>query len=326
MRRREFLLGAAGATLVWPLQVGAQQQMPTVGYLGATSRDKDQRVLAAFHEGLKELGFVEGRNVAIEYRWADGQYDRLPNLAADFVEKRVTAIFAPASTPAALAAKKATTTIPIVFTVGSDPIVVGLVDSLSRPTGNVTGVSILVNLVSAKRLELLKTLVPRASAVEVLMNPKTANAWPDLKETQTAAQALGLELAVREASTEQQIETALASFDRQRHGALFLIADGFFRNQSEQLIGLAARHAIPVSYPWPEFAAGGGLICYGANNAEAWRQGGIYVGRILNGAKPADLPVVQSTKLQLAINRKTAGALGLEIPPLLLTVADEVID
>ncbi len=325
MRRREFL-GAAGATLVWPFKAGAQQPMPTVGYLGATSRDKDQRVLGAFHEGLKELGFIEGRNVAIEYRWAEGQYDPLPNLAADFVQKRVTVIFAPASTPAALAAKRATMTIPIVFTVGADPIVVGLVDSLSRPTGNITGVSILVNLVSAKRLELLKTLLPKASAVEVLMNPKTANAWPDLKETQTAAQALGLGLAVRVASTAEQIDTALASFDRKRHGALFLIADGFFRNQSEQLIGLAARHAIPVSYPWPEFATDGGLICYGSNSVEAWRQGGIYVGRILKGAKPAELPVVQSTKLQLAINRKTAGSLGLEIPPLLLTLADEVID
>jgi len=326
MKRREFIIGLGGAAAAWPFAADAQQPTPVVGYLGATSRDKDMRVLGSLRDGLKEMGFVEGQNVAFEYRWAEGQYERLPELAADLVGQRVAVIFAPASTPAALAARKATSTIPIVFTVGSDPVAAGLVNSLSRPSGNVTGVSILVNLLSAKRLELLKTLLPKATGIEALMNPKSANAWPDLNETREAGRALGLELTVREASSESEIDAAFASFDRQRNSALFVIADGFFRNQSEQLIKLAARHSIPVSYPWPEFARAGGLICYGANNSDAWRQGGVYIGRILKGAQPADLPVIQSTKLELAINRKTARMLDLEIPPMLLTLADEVID
>jgi len=326
MKRREFITAVGSAVAAWPFVANAQQPMPVVGYLGATSRDKDTRILDSLRDGLKEMGFVEGQNVAFEYRWAEGQYDRLPGLAADLVGQRVAVIFAPASTPAALAAKKATSTIPIVFTVGSDPVALGLVNSLSRPSGNVTGVSILVNQLSAKRLELLRTLLPKATGIEALMNPKSANAWPDLNETRLAARALGLELAVREASSESEIDAAFASFDRQRNSALFLLADGFFRNQSEQLIKLAARHAIPVSYPWPEFAKAGGLICYGANNPDAWRQGGVYIGRILKGAQPADLPVVQSTRLELAINRKTARMLDLEISPMLLALADEVIE
>jgi putative ABC transport system substrate-binding protein len=326
MNRREFIVGLGGAATAWPFAAGAQPQSPTIGYLGATSRDKDARTLGALREGLGEMGFVEGRNVVIEYRWAEGQYDRLPALAVDLVEKRVDVIFTPASTPAALAAKKATSITPIVFTLGSDPVAAGLVESLARPGGNSTGVSILVSLLSAKRLEQLKGLVPKAETVGVLMNPKSANAWPDLKETQIAAQRLGLELVIREASSEGEIEAAFASFIRSRTGALFLIADGFFRNQSEQLIGLAARHSIPVSYPWPEFAKTGGLICYGANNSNAWRLGGVYIGRILKGSKPFELPVIQSTKLELAINIGTARSLGLDIPAMLLAVADEVID
>jgi len=324
MQRRGFMIGV-GVAAVWPFGAAAQQ-MPVIGYLGATSRDKDQRFLVAFREGLKDVGLVEGDNVMVEYRWAEGHYDRLSGMAADLVARRVAVIFAPASTPAALAAKKSTSTVPVVFTVGSDPVAAGLVDSLSRPSGNVTGISILVSVLSAKRLELLKALVPGNGLIEVLMNPKSVNAWPDLKETQAAAQALGLELAVREASTESEIDAAFAGFDRQRSRAMFLIADGFFRNQSQQLIELAARRAIPVSYPWPEFAEAGGLMCYGASNADAWRQGGAYVGRIIKGTKPADLPVVQSTRLELVINRKTANMLGLEIPPMLLTLADKVVE
>jgi putative ABC transport system substrate-binding protein len=326
MKRRRFLAGLGSVAIVWPSASQAQQQTPVVGYLGATSRDKDTRILGSLREGLDSTGFVEGRNIVIEYRWAEGQYDRLPVLATELVERRVAAIFAPASTPAALAAKRATSTIPIVFTVGSDPIEVGLVNSLSRPGGNVTGVSILVNLLSAKRLELLKTLVPKVAVIEVLMNPKTANAWPDLNETRTAAHALGLELVVWEASSESEIEAAFARFDRQRDGALFVLADGFFRNQSGQLIRLAAQHSIPASYPWPEFARAGGLLCYGANQADAWRQGGVYIGRILKGSSPAELPVIQSTKLELAINRSTARSLGMEIPAMRLAVADEVVE
>lgn len=329
MRRREFisLAGGAAASSVFPaLPAGAQQVKPVIGYLGATSPGKDTRTLAAFHQGLKELGFAEGQNVAIEYRWAEGRYDALPALAADLVRQPVTVMFAPASTPAALAAKGASLVVPIVFTIGSDPVAAGLVASLAKPGGNVTGVSILINLLSSKRLELMHTLLPNTRAVAVLTNPKSANAWPDLKETEAAARALELELKVFNASTEFEIDTAFAGMAKERAGAVFVIADGFFRNQSGQLVALAARYAIPASYPWPEFAEFGGLIGYGANNADAWRLGGTYVGRILKGEKPADLPVMQATKVELVINLKTARALGLEIPPTLLALADSVIE
>ena len=329
MRRREFitLLGGAAVSSVFrPLPTGAQQPKPVIGFLGITSPGRDTRTLAAFHQGLKELGFAEGQNVAIEYRWAEGRNDALPALAADLVRQQVTVMFAPASTPAALAAKGASQTVPIVFTIGADPVAAGLVASLAKPGGNVTGVSILINLLSSKRLELMHTLLPNTRAVAVLMNPKSANAWPDLKETEAAARALGLELKVFNASTEQEIETAFAGAAKEQTGAVFVIADGFFRNQSGQLVALAARHAIPASYPWPEFAEHGGLIGYGANNADAWRQGGVYVGRILKGERPMELPVMQATKVELVINLKTARALGLEIPARLLALADSVIE
>jgi putative ABC transport system substrate-binding protein len=329
MRRREFisLAGSAAASSVFPpLPAGAQQVKPVIGYLGSTSPGKDTRALAAFHQGLKELGFAEGQNVAIEYRWAEGRYDALPALATDLVRQAVTVMFAPASTPAALAAKAASPTVPIVFVVGSDPVALGLVASLAKPGGNVTGVSILVNLLSSKRLELMRTLLPTTRAVAVLVNPKSPNAPPDLKETEAAARALKLELKVFHASTESEIDTAFAAMAGERAGAVFVIADGFFRNQSGQLVALAARHAIPASYPWPEFAESGGLIGYGANGADAWRLGGTYVGRILKGEKPADLPVMQATRVELVINLKTARALGLEIPPQLLALADSVIE
>jgi putative ABC transport system substrate-binding protein len=302
------------------------QQLPVIGYLGASSRGNDARTLVAMHAGLKESGFVEGQNVMVDYRWADGRYDRLPRLAESLVRRPVDVIFAPASTPAALAAKAATTTIPIVFTLGSDPVAAGLVASLAHPGGNATGVSILVNLLSAKRLEMLRTLVPKAATLAVLMNPRTQNAWPDLKETEAAAQKLGLRLLTLEASTEGEIDAAFASFTRQRADALFVIADGFFRSRSGLLTALAAHHALPASYPWPEFAAVGGLMGYGANNAEAWRQGGTYVGRILKGDKPADLPVIQSTKIEFVLNLQTARALRLDVPPSLLALVDEVIE
>jgi putative ABC transport system substrate-binding protein len=326
MRRREIIGLLGGAAALVPLIARAQLAMPIIGYLGATSRGKEAPTLAAFTRGLNEAGFVEGQNLAIEYRWADGQYDRLPALAADLVRRPLAVLFIPSSTPAALAAKAATSTIPIVFTLGSDPVATGLVASLARPGGNITGVSILVNLLSAKRLELLKSLLPNARVIAVLMNPNSANAWPDLRETEAAAHALGLPLVVVYASTEGEIDDAFASFARERPTAVFILADGFFRNQHEQIIALAARHALPASYPWPEVAEAGGLISYGAPAADSWRQGGLYVGRILKGDKPADLPVIQAAKLELVINRKAAKALGIEFPAHLLIGADKVIE
>jgi putative tryptophan/tyrosine transport system substrate-binding protein len=329
MRRREFISSTAGAAAAlgfWPLSASAQQAKPVIGYLGATSRDKDVRALAAFHQGLKGLGFAEGENVAVEYRWAEGRYDQLPVLAADLVRQQVSVMFVPSSTPGVLAAKAASQQIPIVFTVGSDPVAAGLVASLAKPGGNVTGVSILVNLLSSKRLELVHSLLPNARSFAVLLNPNTPNAWPDLKETEAAAQALRLELKVFHASNDQEVDKAFESMAKERAAAVFVIADGFLRNQYRQLVALAARDSIPAIFPWPEFAEFGGLIGYGANGIDAWRQAGTYVGRILKGEKPADLPVMQATKVELVINLKTARALGLDIPANLLALADSVVE
>jgi len=241
MRRREFITLLGGAAAAWPLSARAQEQKPVIGFLGATSLGRDTGEMVSLWQGLKEFGFVEGQNVTVEYRSAEGRYELLPVLASDLVRQQVAVIFTPSSTPAALAAKAATQTIPIVFTVGSDPVAAGLVVSLGKPGGNVTGVSILVNLLSSKRLELLRTLLPKASAIAVLMNPSTPNAWPDLKETEVAAGTLGLKLMVMNASTEREIDIAFASIAKERAGAVFILADGFFRNQNKQLIALAAR-------------------------------------------------------------------------------------
>ena len=326
MKRREFITLVGGAAAAWPLAAHAQQPAPVIGYLGATSRDKDSRALDALRHGLKDTGFVEGQNVVIEYRWAEGRYDRLPALASDLVRHGVAVIFAPASTPAALAAKAAATMTPIVFTVGSDPVAVGLVASLARPGGNVTGVSRLVNLLSGKRLELLTALLPNAKKIVILMNPQSTNAWPDLQETETAARALGLQFVVLNASSEREIDAAFASLPQHQGAALFVIADGFFRNQQQQIIEQAARNSMPASYPWPEFADAGGLMSYGGDDAGSLYLGGVYVGRILKGEKPANLPVVLSTKLELVLNLKTAKTLGIEVPPTLLARADRVVE
>jgi len=327
MRRREFiaLLGAATA---WPLGVrGQQQPMPVVGFLNAASPGPlRQQVVAPFLGGLKESGYVEGHNVAIEYRWAEGQYDRLPALTADLVRQRVSVLVSGGGASAALAAKAATTTIPIVFSAGTDPVGLGLVASLNHPGGNLTGVYQFASGLEGKRLGLLHEMVPKATSVAVLINPNFADAESQLRDVQEAAARLGVQLVVVRANAESDFDAAFSTLVRQRAGALLVCSSPFFNERREQLVVLAARHAVPAIFEWRAFAAAGGLMSYGTNLADAYRQIGVYVGQILRGAKPADLPVVQSTKFELVINLTTAKALGIEVPPSLSAEADEVID
>jgi putative tryptophan/tyrosine transport system substrate-binding protein len=325
VKRRAFisLLGGAAA---WPLAARAQSAMPVIGYLDPRSPDAISERLRAFHQGLKETGYVVGENVAIEYRWAENQLDRLPMLAADLVRRQV-AVIAPAGTPSIFAAKAATSTIPIVFMTGDDPVGIGLVSSLARPGGNLTGIGFLTTELAAKRLGLLRELLPKAAHVAVLVNPDSAaQTEATLREVEPAARSVGLQVQIFKANTSREIGAAFESLERERPDALFVAPNTLFTARRVQLAHLATRHAVPAIYVTREFADAGGLMSYGANIADAWRQAGLYTGRILKGTKPADLPVVQASKFELVINAETARILGLTIPPTLLARADEVIE
>jgi len=327
MKRREFITLLGGAAAEWPRAARAQQQsMPVIGFLNARSLRSDSRLVTAFHQGLGETGYVQGQNVAIEYRWAEGYNDRVPALAAELVRRQVAVIVATGGNIVALAAKAVTSTIPIVFTTGGDPVLMGLVTSLNRPGGNITGISALTGLLGAKRLEILHELVPKAAMIGVVMNPTNPNAEAYARELQEAARTRGQQIHILNASTEGEIDIALASLVQLRAGAVLIVTDAFFTGWRDQLVALAARYAIPAIYDENRFAAAGGLITYGTNFADMYRQAGLYAGRILKGEKPADLPVVQPTKFDLVINLNTAKALGLDIPPTLLARADEVIE
>jgi putative ABC transport system substrate-binding protein len=328
MRRRQFISLLGGAAAVWPLAVRAQQPvLPVIGFLDPRLPHTLSDQLRAFRQGLKDTGHVEGENVMIEYRWAGGQFDRLPALAAELVRRRVAVIATSGGPATAWAAKEATATIPIVVIIGQDPVGLGLVASISRPGGNLTGVNFLIAELTAKRLGLLRELMPGAAHIAVLVNPaNSTNAETTLREVGLAARAMGLQIQVVKASTSPEIEAAFATFVGDRPDALFVGNDTFLTSRSVQLVHLATLHKIPATYPLRETVEVGGLMSYGANVTDALRQVGVYTGHILKGANPADLPVIQSSKLELVINAVTARMLGLTVPPTLLSIADEVIE
>jgi putative tryptophan/tyrosine transport system substrate-binding protein len=326
MRRRDFIKFVAGSAAVWPLAADGQQPaLPVIGFVNGASPVGYAPYVTAFHQGLKEAGYVEGQNATIEYRWAEGHYDRLPALVADLIQRKVTVIAA-TSSPAARAAKAATSTVPIVFTTADDPIKLGLVASLNRPGGNATGVcSVLVEL-GSKQLGLLRELAPGTTAIAVLANPHFPGTERQLRDVEVAARVLGLQLIVLRASTDREIETAFATMVREGGVALLVGVDPSFLERRDHIVALAARYALPAIYPVREFAVAGGLMSYGSDFADSYRQAGIYTGRIVRGEKPADLPVQRSTKFQFVINFKTAKTLGLSVPNSMQLLADEVIE
>jgi putative ABC transport system substrate-binding protein len=326
MRRRQFIAGL-GSAAAWPVVARAQQTaLPVVGFVDAGSAESSAGYVAAFRKGLGETGYVEGQNTTVEYHWVEGQFDRLPALMADFVRRRVAVIATPSSTPSSIAAKAATATIPIVFGVSDDPVKLGLVASLARPGGNMTGINSFSQEVVAKRLALLHELVPKAVRVAALLNPATSpEANTNLPEVEKAARAIGLQIHVLNASTSCEIDTAFAALARERPDALFVATDAFFTSRRVQITTLAALHRIPAAYANRDTVVDGGLMSYGTDRVDRYRQGGVYTGKILGGTKPADLPVLQPTKFELVFNLKTAKTLGLTIPETLLATADEVI-
>jgi putative ABC transport system substrate-binding protein len=328
MKRRDFisLFGGAAAS-AWPLATRAQQsKMPTIGFLSGRSLASDSHLVAAFHQGLKETGYVDGQNVTIESRWAEGQFDRLRPMAAELIGRPVAAIFAGGMDIEIRAVRAAITTTPMVIATGGDPVELGLVATLNRPGGNATAVTVITAALWSKRLELLRELVTSATLVAVLINPNDPNAASYTKDVQAAARTLGLEVRVVHAGAEREFDTAFATLVDARANALLVTLNSLFINRREKLVVLAARHGVPAIYDRREFPAGGGLMSYGASIIEQYRQSGVYIGKILRGAKPADLPVMQPTKFELVINRKTAKALGVDVPDRLLALADEVIE
>jgi putative ABC transport system substrate-binding protein len=326
MRRRDFIKVIGGSAAAWPFAARAQQRMPVIGFLGTTTAEDFASRVAGFREGLMKAGYIEGQNVAIEYRWPEGRYDRLPMLAADLVQRQVAVIAAVGGEPSSLAARAATATIPIVISVGTDPVRLGLVTNLNQPNGNITGVYFLQSELGAKRLSLLHELLPRSTAIGMLINPNFAEAESHAKEAQEAARSLGVQIHVVRARTVDEFDAAFSMLVQQKAGGLFHANDAFFLGERRSLIALSARHALPTIYPWREFVVDGGLMSYSPSLVQAYRIAGEYTGKILQGAKPADLPIVQPTKFEFVINLKTAKALDLTIPPGILAIADEVID
>jgi putative ABC transport system substrate-binding protein len=325
LRRREFIAGGL-CSAAWPLAAHTQQSMPIVGFLSSRSPSESTGVVAAFRKGLSEAGFVEGQNVVIAFRWAEGHYEKLPELASDLIGLRVAALFAAGGPPSALAAKAATLTIPIVFSAASDPVRLGLVASLNRPGGNVTGMSTLIVELAGKSVEVLKEMVPRATVIAYLVNPSNPSGRIISQQAQAAANRLATQIHVLEASTVHELDEVFATLAKLRADALGVTGEPFFDSQRDRIVALSGRHRIPGCYAWREYVLAGGLMSYGTNLPDSYRQAGIYVGRVLKGEKPADLPVVQPTKFELVINLKTAKTLGIAVPPTLLARANEVIE